>query len=42
MAETIEAYMPDLERIKEHCKNPEPVIVTKEEFEEQLPKKVNN
>lgn len=32
MPRTIEAYMPDLDRIKEHCKNPAPVIVTKDEF----------
>ncbi len=41
MANTIEAYMPDLDRIKEHLKNPEPMIVSKDEFEEVMaqPKK---
>ena len=36
MTSELKPYIPDLERIAENSKNPEPVIVTKEEFEEVM------
>lgn len=36
MAPEIKPYIPDLDKIAHHCKDPSPVIVTKEEFDEVM------
>jgi hypothetical protein len=36
MAQSITPYKPNLKKIAKHCKNPEPLILTPEEYDEIL------